>query len=113
MSILARLHFKQHDLFMYFKSLGDANKLPSFGELEAIAKKLFRAYSSHRAAERALYHPDTNAGRPPGEWERTVPLGEPWPNPSPARSEDMPYKNRGESQRLTGSTNMSPGESAV
>ncbi|OJT06327.1 hypothetical protein TRAPUB_2789 [Trametes pubescens] len=85
-----RLHFKADDLFEYFASR-TAEDLPSFEELHSTAKKLYRAYSSHLASERALYSPDPTDERPPGEWEKTVPVGSPWaPEKSSTRAQEAP-----------------------
>lgn len=75
------LHFKQNDLFAHFTTLSRSGSLPSFEELEVIAKKLYRAYSSNRAVERAQYSSDPAGGFPPDEWEQTVPVGDPWHSP--------------------------------
>ncbi|KAI9063585.1 hypothetical protein FKP32DRAFT_1676294 [Trametes sanguinea] len=88
-----RLHFKATDLFAHFADLAHHQKLPPFEELEAAATKLYRAYCTQHAAERALdpvgnlptdiEHPRTQ------EWKSAIPLGSRWQSPgqAPAQSE--------------------------
>ncbi|KAJ3002595.1 hypothetical protein NUW54_g5764 [Trametes sanguinea] len=69
----------------HLASLGKSGKLPTFEELDEASKKLYRAYSSHRATKRAMYSPDPS--RIPATMENgkpTVPVGAPWvPTTSP------------------------------
>jgi hypothetical protein len=68
-----RLAFGQTDLFKYFTDLAQRDKIPPIEELEQMARKLYRAYTSSRAQYRALYDTDgTN------EWSRIIPMGSPW-----------------------------------
>ena len=71
------IHFKQDDLFDYFSQLSRENKLPTFDALEAAARRLYRAYSTHKAVERALADDDPDF-HTPGGWEETVPIGSGW-----------------------------------
>jgi hypothetical protein len=63
-------------LFLYFKSLGETNNLPAFEDLESIARKLYRAYTSSRTQYRAMQ--DTGGQH---EWSQIIPLGSPWTGP--------------------------------
>lgn len=54
MHIVARLLYKQEDLFQYFTKLVRQDHLPCFEDLEIDARKLYRSYTSMRAQERAL-----------------------------------------------------------
>jgi hypothetical protein len=74
--IYFRLAFRQSDLFGYFKELGTANKLPPFEDLEGMARKLYRAYTSSRAQYRAIHDTEGQS-----EWSQIVPLGTPWTGP--------------------------------
>ncbi|KAH9931747.1 hypothetical protein B0H21DRAFT_813891 [Amylocystis lapponica] len=76
-----RLHFEQEDLFEYFQGLAERSELPSLEVLEDGARQLYRAYSSFRAAERALCA-DTLTTGSPSSWEHVVPLGSAW-TPTP------------------------------
>lgn len=79
------MHFKADDLFTYFTALAASGSVPPIEDLEAVAKKLYRAYSTQHAAERALEevgdlesdldHPKT------GAWKSAVPLGSDWTPP--------------------------------
>jgi hypothetical protein len=70
------LAFHQTNLFSYFASLKKTNQLPAFEDLEATARKLYRAYTSSQAQYRALYDTDRQS-----EWSKIVPLGTPWTGP--------------------------------
>ncbi|KAI0351471.1 hypothetical protein OH77DRAFT_1416044 [Trametes cingulata] len=77
-----RTHHKAEDLFAYFAELAARNAIPSFEDLEAQAKTLYRAYCTQHAAERAL-DPVANLPRDSEHsttlaWKATVPLGSPW-----------------------------------
>jgi hypothetical protein len=76
-----RLGFRQTDLFEYFKKLKETNQLPAFEDLEALARKLHRAYTSSRAQYRAIH--DTQGLN---EWSRIIPLGSPWTGLIPEES---------------------------
>lgn len=74
-----------------FQDLATQNKLPPIEELEAAALKLYRAYSSVRATERAMYDVSDPLGPtqvPKSAWEQTVPIGSPWVPPSTENSAD-------------------------
>jgi hypothetical protein len=73
---LSRNHFGCIDIFEHFKSLAKTNSLPEFEELEDLARKLHRSYSSTRAHYRALNDPDLSS-----EWAQFVPTGSPWRSP--------------------------------
>ncbi|KAH9949518.1 hypothetical protein B0H21DRAFT_672644, partial [Amylocystis lapponica] len=92
-----RIHFKTTHLLDYFTRLASENKLPEIEDLERAALKLYRAYSSFRAAERAMYPVDAN-GPTLSAWEETVPLGSPWTAPSsttpPEPTQNKPKRKR-------------------
>ena len=46
MQIVARLLYKQEDLFQYFTKLARQDRLPSFEDLENHAWKLYHSYTS-------------------------------------------------------------------
>ncbi|THH16936.1 hypothetical protein EUX98_g9220 [Antrodiella citrinella] len=74
-----------------FQDQATQNNLPPIEELEAAALQLYRAYSSVRATERALYDVSDQLGPtqvPKSAWEQTVPLGSPWVPPSTENSAD-------------------------
>ncbi|KAJ2976135.1 hypothetical protein NUW54_g11617 [Trametes sanguinea] len=70
------------DIFAHFAEKAKAATLPSFEDLEAAAKRLYRAYCTQHAAERALedvHDLDTDAEHPKrSAWKAAVPLGSPW-----------------------------------
>ncbi|KAF7966047.1 hypothetical protein HWV62_40274 [Athelia sp. TMB] len=61
------------DIFEYFSRLETDGTLPSFEELEEMARKLHRGYSSFRAATRAMYGTTGS-----NQWSKIVPMGSPW-----------------------------------
>lgn len=69
-----RIHFGAEDIFEYFTNLAAINHLPSFEDLESIAKKLFRAYTTTEAQHEALS--DAQDGK--SDWASSVPLGKTW-----------------------------------
>jgi hypothetical protein len=71
----SRLAFGQTDIFEYFKVLGE-KQLPAIEDLEIMARKLYRAYTSSQAQYRAMHDTD---GR--SEWSKIVPLGTAWTGP--------------------------------
>ena len=70
------IHLGTDDLFGHFKTLAAKGKLPEFEDLEVLARKLYRAYSTTRGIYHALHGTETK-----NEWSDFVPLGTPW-NPS-------------------------------
>ncbi|KAF8811180.1 hypothetical protein BYT27DRAFT_7221584 [Phlegmacium glaucopus] len=68
-----RLALGTDDIFAYFQKLKDNVTLPPFKELEAIARKLYRAYTSSRAQYRALSY--ANSQNP---WSKIIPRGSTW-----------------------------------
>jgi len=70
------LAFRQTNLFDYFKGLAKTNRIPAFEDLENMARRLYRAYTSSRAQYRAMH--DTKGV---SEWSQIVPLGTPWTGP--------------------------------
>jgi hypothetical protein len=68
--------FRTDNIFGYFKSLDAQNKLPNFDDVEVIAGKLYRCYSTTRGLYRALH-----ADQGPNEWADFVPMGSPWSPP--------------------------------
>ncbi|KAH9842004.1 uncharacterized protein C8Q71DRAFT_356939 [Rhodofomes roseus] len=85
-----RLHWDTPDLFTYFAKRAEEKTLPSLGELEDVALSLYRAYSTSRGYERAVYAqsdcdcktmlpsnlnptPDGPVDKPT-PWEKTVPI---------------------------------------
>jgi hypothetical protein len=71
--LFQRLAFGQTDLFKHFTELAQKEKIPPIEELEQVARKLYRAYSSSRAQYRALYDTDGTS-----EWSRIIPMGSSW-----------------------------------
>lgn len=69
------------DLFEYFAELEVKGSLPTFEELEDMARKLHRGYSSFRAATRAMY--DVTGAN---EWSKIIPTGSPWSVPAVEKS---------------------------
>ena len=63
-------------MFQYFKDLDSQEKLPEFEDLEMLARKLYRAYSTTRGVYRALYDDGSH-----NEWSDFVPLGTCWSVP--------------------------------
>jgi hypothetical protein len=55
--------------------------LPNFEDLEKIALKLFRAYTSSRGQYRAMHDPNGE-----NEWSKIIPQGSPWTGPLPEES---------------------------
>lgn len=53
--------------------MAQKDKIPPIEELEIIARKLYRAYTSSRAQYRALYDTDGTS-----EWSKIIPLGTAW-----------------------------------
>jgi hypothetical protein len=68
-----RLAFKTNDLFAYFQQLKKDNKLPVFEDLEAMARQLYRVYTSSRAQYRAIHDVEGQ-----NEWSKAIPLGSAW-----------------------------------
>jgi hypothetical protein len=48
------LAFKTNDIVQYFVDLEKQDKLPAFEDLEAMAKKLYRAYSTTKGYYQAM-----------------------------------------------------------
>ncbi|KAJ7232706.1 hypothetical protein C8J57DRAFT_1026619, partial [Mycena rebaudengoi] len=67
-------HFNTEDIFEYFSTLRRLDNLPSFEELEVVAKKLFEAY----VASGARYHVGMDARDEATAWTSRAPLGDPW-----------------------------------
>ncbi|TFY63916.1 hypothetical protein EVJ58_g2953 [Rhodofomes roseus] len=82
-----RVRWDVADLFAYFAQLARDNALPTFEQLELIARELYRAYGTSRGYERAM-HPQSdhdrttelasNTGQQVTAWEQTIPIGRPW-----------------------------------
>ncbi|KAJ7480367.1 hypothetical protein B0H11DRAFT_1724975 [Mycena galericulata] len=68
------VHFKCDDLHVYFRNLADTKSLPSFEDLEIIAKQLYDTHTGMAAQTEALY--DARDGK--SSWTSKVPLGTPW-----------------------------------
>ncbi|RDB16715.1 hypothetical protein Hypma_002556 [Hypsizygus marmoreus] len=76
-----RIYFGQDDLFAYFNKLALEKKLPTFEDLEAAARKLYRSYTSTRAQHRAM---QGNSTKPSSLGDPSiVPPGSPWTEPRP------------------------------
>ena len=73
MHVVARLLYKQEDLFQYFTKLARQDCLPSFEDLKNDARKLYHSYTSMRAQERALQGPKLMM-----KTSSDVPVGSPW-----------------------------------
>ncbi|KAJ8082113.1 hypothetical protein PM082_007959 [Marasmius tenuissimus] len=75
-------HLQVDDVFVYFTELKSKNKLPTFEELESIARTLYRCYSTSRGIHYALNGaslPEENSA-----WTRSVPSANSWSMPSSA-----------------------------
>lgn len=69
-----RVHFKCEDIQSYFQTLANSKQLPSFEELEIIARQLYDTYSSTVAQ----YEARTDARDGKTSWADQIPLGAPW-----------------------------------
>ena len=78
--------FGTDNIFNHFNELAVRKKLPNFEDVEAIARKLYRCYSTTRGLHRAL-HADLG----PNDWTDFVPEGSPW-NPSLISQSSLPEK---------------------
>ncbi|KIK31841.1 hypothetical protein CY34DRAFT_102669, partial [Suillus luteus UH-Slu-Lm8-n1] len=79
-----RINFGAKDLFQHFKKLASEQKLPAFEDLEVVARKLHRAYSTTRALHHAL-----GDVRQDSVWARSIPEGSPWTKPPPDGVENI------------------------
>jgi hypothetical protein len=62
---------------LHFVNLEKLNLLPSFEELEIIAKKLYDTYSTADGQYEALYNAEDGSSK----WALNIPLGSPWVPP--------------------------------
>ncbi|KAL1943190.1 hypothetical protein VTO73DRAFT_4265 [Trametes versicolor] len=109
-----RLYYKADDIFVHFSDLAKREALPEVEDLEAIAKKLHRAYGSQHAVERALDtvadvtrdsdHPKTSA------WKSVVPLGSDWTPISASPTTTVPSASPAQAD-LNGAKTASAGAS--
>jgi hypothetical protein len=65
-----RVHFKCEDIQSYFQTLANSKQLPSFEELEIIARQLYDTYSSTVAQ----YEARTDARDGKTSWADQIPL---------------------------------------
>ncbi|KAJ6506522.1 hypothetical protein C8R45DRAFT_816656 [Mycena sanguinolenta] len=73
-----RAHYNCQDIQAHFRTLADSNQLPSFEELEVIARQLYDTYASTVAHYEARI--DARDGK--SAWSANIPLGTPWTEPS-------------------------------
>ncbi|KAH7918111.1 hypothetical protein BV22DRAFT_1108446 [Leucogyrophana mollusca] len=79
------IYLGTEDIFQYFSDLAAQNALPDLEELDIIARKLHRGYSSTRAIHRALSDVTLDSN-----WAKTVPQGTAWTGIQQSASLDTP-----------------------